>query len=126
MVSALLLILHVLASLNSSFNPLPGKGDRTDLVPSQDDVYREFNERRRQEGVSKLMSKWVKRNYVFGAEGIPNGESEYLKVIYGFDGESQSALPADEADLLLSRARASDQHIWQDLRRRPRHQHLTV
>lgn len=38
------------------------------------------------------MSKWVKRNYAFGVEGIPTGESDWLKVIYGFSGQSRPSL----------------------------------
>jgi hypothetical protein len=41
------------------------------------------------------MGKWVKRNYAFGVEGIPNGESDYLKVIYGFDRASSLPLLPD-------------------------------
>ena len=70
--------------------PLAVRGEETDLVPSQADVQAEFNKVRREHGVPSFMSKWVKRNYVFGLEGIPAGESDYLKVIYGYD---EPALP---------------------------------
>ncbi|KAL7410542.1 hypothetical protein BDY24DRAFT_399400 [Mrakia frigida] len=68
------------------------RGEVTDLEPSQSDVQSEFGRIRRENGVSSFMSKWVKRNYVFGVDGIPTGESDWLKVIYGFD---EPALPLE-------------------------------
>lgn len=60
------------------------------MIPDKRDIYSEFDQKRREYGVGKWMGKWVKRSYAFGVEGIPNGESEYLKVIYGFDRTSSS------------------------------------
>jgi DNA polymerase alpha subunit A len=42
---------------------------------------------RREMKIRSVSSKWVKRKYAFGAEGVPEGESDWLKVVYGFDGE---------------------------------------
>lgn len=58
----------------------------TDLVPEKAEVKQEFDQKRRERGISSFMAKWVKRNYSFGVEGVPFGESDWLKVIYGFDG----------------------------------------
>lgn len=46
---------------------------------------------RREYGIRSISKKWVKRKYAFGAEGVPEGESDFLKVIYDFDGKSARA-----------------------------------
>ena len=58
----------------------------TDIVPSKEDVYEDFDTIRKEIGVKSWRGKFVKRNYVFGDE-IPRGESEWLKVVYRFDGK---------------------------------------
>ncbi|KAF8507515.1 hypothetical protein BU17DRAFT_78091 [Hysterangium stoloniferum] len=57
----------------------------TDLVPSQDDVYDDFDQLRRKVGVKSWAAKWVKRKYAFGEEGVPTGEADWMKVVYGFN-----------------------------------------
>lgn len=42
---------------------------------------------RREYGIRSISKKWVKRKYAFGVEGVPEGESDFLKVIYDFDGK---------------------------------------
>ncbi|KZS94508.1 DNA polymerase alpha catalytic subunit [Sistotremastrum niveocremeum HHB9708] len=59
--------------------------EETDLAPDHDDVESDFEDIRRQFDVRSCASKWVKRKYAFGEEGVPIGESEWLKVVYGFD-----------------------------------------
>ncbi|CDZ97565.1 dna polymerase alpha catalytic subunit [Phaffia rhodozyma] len=68
------------------------QGNETDLVPEKNDVKREFDQKRREHGITSFMAKWVKRNYSFGVEGVPSGENDWLKVIYGFD---EPALPTN-------------------------------
>ncbi|KAF8585711.1 DNA polymerase alpha catalytic subunit [Ramaria rubella] len=59
-------------------------GFDTDVTPTQDDVYDDFDRIRRQIGVKSWAAKWVKRKYAFG-EGVPTGEADWMKVVYGFD-----------------------------------------
>ena len=48
------------------------------------DVYEEFDQIRRKHGIRNFGCKFVKRNYAFEVPGVP-AESDYLKVVYGFD-----------------------------------------
>ena len=41
---------------------------------------------RKQAKIRSFGSKWVKRSYAFGTEGIADGESDWLKVVYDFTG----------------------------------------
>ena len=50
---------------------------------------------RRDMKISSASTKWVQRKYAFGAEGVPEGESEWLKVIYGFDGRHMTQSPSE-------------------------------
>lgn len=63
-------------------------GHTTDEVPSRQDVQDSFNRMRREFGIKSISTKWVKRKYAFGADGVPEGESDYLKVVYDFHGVS--------------------------------------
>lgn len=58
----------------------------TDIVPSEEDIHEDFDNIRKQIGVKSWRGKFVKRKYVFGEEGVPRGESWWLKVVYKFDG----------------------------------------
>lgn len=68
-----------------------GEGIETDQVPSQDDVYDEFDALRTKMGVKSWLAKWVTRKYAFELKDVPS-EGEYMKVKYGFD---EPALPLD-------------------------------
>jgi hypothetical protein len=63
-------------------------GDEFDGSYSHDEVESDFETLRRKAGVKSCTSSWVKRNYAFGDKEIPTGESECMKVIYGFDRKS--------------------------------------
>jgi DNA polymerase alpha subunit A len=56
------------------------------IIPTQDDVYDDFDRVRRKVGVKSWAAKWVKRKYAFGEEGVPTGEADWMKVVYGFNG----------------------------------------
>lgn len=43
---------------------------------------------RREVKIQSVSHKWVKRKYAFGMEGVPEGESDFMKVVYEFDGVS--------------------------------------
>ncbi|GJJ15609.1 hypothetical protein Clacol_009887 [Clathrus columnatus] len=60
-------------------------GYQTDKTPTEDDVHEDFDEMRRTVGIKSFGSKWVKRKYAFGEEGVPIGESDWMKVVYSFD-----------------------------------------
>jgi DNA polymerase alpha subunit A len=60
----------------------------TDIVPSTEDVHDEFDTIRKQMGIKSWRGKFVKRKYVFGEEDIPKGESQWMKVVYSFAGQS--------------------------------------
>jgi DNA polymerase alpha subunit A len=59
----------------------------TDIVPSESDVYDDFDMIRRELGIKSWRAKWVKRKYAFGETEVPRGESSWMKVVYGFNGE---------------------------------------
>ena len=62
----------------------------TDIVPSEEDIHDDFDTIRRQMGIKSWRGKFVKRNYVFGEEDIPRGETQWMKVVYSFNGQSAS------------------------------------
>jgi DNA polymerase alpha subunit A len=66
-------------------------GNGIDGTFSQDEVESDFETIRRKAGVKKLTSYWVKRKYAFGDKEIESGESECLKVVYGFDRKSSQS-----------------------------------
>lgn len=63
-----------------------GEDHDTDVVPSLPDVYSDFDAVRRRAGVKTWKAKFVKRKYAFGDKDVPRGESQWMKVVYGFDG----------------------------------------
>ena len=58
----------------------------TDVAPTRDDVYRDFDRIRSKAGISRFKAKFVKRRYVFGQKDVPRTETQWLKVVYGFNG----------------------------------------
>ena len=58
----------------------------TDVVPKPEDVHDDFDMIRKQMKIKSCRSKFVKRNYAFGEKDVPRGESQWLKVVYGFHG----------------------------------------
>jgi DNA polymerase alpha subunit A len=59
----------------------------TDIVPAPEDVHADFELIRKQLGIKSWRAKFVKRKYVFGEKDVPRSETQWLKVVYGFDGE---------------------------------------
>lgn len=57
-----------------------------DEVPDLLDVYNDFDEIRKQLGISSWKGKFVKRKYAFGDRNVPREETNWLKVVYGFNG----------------------------------------
>ncbi|KAF8621892.1 hypothetical protein AX15_007444 [Amanita polypyramis BW_CC] len=57
----------------------------TDDVPSMQDVYNDFDMIRKQLKIKSWKAKFVKRKYAFGEKDVPRGESQWLKVVYGFN-----------------------------------------
>ena len=62
----------------------------TDIIPSNDDVWDDFEIIRKACNVKKWRGKFVKRKYAFGLEDVPRGEREWMKVVYPFEGASRS------------------------------------
>lgn len=58
----------------------------TDDVPSSSDVYADFDRIRQKAGISSFKGKFVKRSYAFGEGDVARGETQWLKVVYGFNG----------------------------------------
>lgn len=58
----------------------------TDIVPSLQDVYSDFELIRKELGVKSWRAKFVKRKYAFGEKDVPRDQTQWLKVVYGFDG----------------------------------------
>jgi DNA polymerase alpha subunit A len=65
----------------------------TDIVPSEEDIHDDFDAIRKQIGIKSWRGKFVKRNYVFGEEDIPRGESQWMKAVYSFAGQSVFRCP---------------------------------
>jgi DNA polymerase alpha subunit A len=61
----------------------------TDIVPGLQDVYNDFDMIRKQLNIKSWKAKFVKRKYVFGEKEVPRGESQWLKVVYGYNGQSR-------------------------------------
>lgn len=66
-------------------------GDETDGVPSQMDVWQDFDQLRKKAGIKKWRAKWVKRKYAFGETDVPK-DGSWLKVPYGFSGMPSPAV----------------------------------
>ena len=64
----------------------------TDTVPSLEDVYNDFDMIRKQINIKSWKAKFVKRKYAFGEKKVPRGESQWLKVVYGFNGQISQVL----------------------------------
>ena len=75
-------------------------GHETDMVPSEDDVFEEFDALRSRHGISAWLGKWVTRRYAFELPDVP-AEGRYLKIKYGFD---EPALPTDVSGATFVRA----------------------
>lgn len=78
--------LFVLPNKNTMEQTDDGEIVETDIIPSQDDVYQDFDRIRKQLKIKSWRAKFVKRKYAFGEEDVPTGESNWLKVVYGFNG----------------------------------------
>ena len=51
------------------------------------DVYQDFEQYRQKMGIEEWAAKFVKRKYAFEDHTIEKGESDWMKVVYGFDRE---------------------------------------
>jgi DNA polymerase alpha subunit A len=61
-------------------------GCETDIVPDMPAVCKDFDEVRKKAGIKAWKAKFVKRRYAFGEPDVPREETQWLKVVYGFDG----------------------------------------
>ena len=59
-----------------------------DVAPEEDDVYEEFDHIRQKNGIKRWAAKFVPRKYAFGEVGITEGEAQWMKVVYGYNGTS--------------------------------------
>ncbi|KAJ6624905.1 DNA polymerase alpha catalytic subunit [Mycena sp. CBHHK59/15] len=50
------------------------------------DVYNDVDMLRKKTGIKSWKAKFVKRKYAFGETDVPREESQWLKVVYGFNG----------------------------------------
>ncbi|EMD39179.1 hypothetical protein CERSUDRAFT_112852 [Gelatoporia subvermispora B] len=64
---------------------MTGEVYETDVVPELTDIYNDFDRIRKKANIKKWKAKFVKRKYAFGEKDVPKGESQWLKVVYGFD-----------------------------------------
>lgn len=64
----------------------------TDVEVTRTDVYQDFDRLRQKHGIEEWRAKFVERKYAFEEPGVQKGESEWMKVVYGFDGELYSLL----------------------------------
>jgi hypothetical protein len=60
----------------------------TDIVTDMPAVWRDFDQIRKKAGIKGWKTKFVKRIYAFGEPDVPREETQWLKVVYGFEGTS--------------------------------------
>ena len=63
-----------------------GEPYETDVVPTLQDVYGDFDRIRKKFGIQSFRAKFVKRKYAFGETDVPRRDTQWLKVVYGFKG----------------------------------------
>ena len=51
------------------------------------DVFQELESLRQKHGIEGWKAKFVQRKYAFEEQDVHKGESEWMKVVYGFDRE---------------------------------------
>ncbi|WWC58983.1 uncharacterized protein I303_101529 [Kwoniella dejecticola CBS 10117] len=61
------------------------QGQETDEDVSRTDVFTEFDSIRRKAGIEEWAASYVQRKYAFEDKTVEKGESEWMKVAYGFD-----------------------------------------
>ena len=71
---------------------LDNEGFETDIVPDMQAVWRDFDQVRKKAGIKGWKAKFVKRKYAFGEPGVPREETQWLKVVYGFEGKEDYPL----------------------------------
>lgn len=70
---------------------LDDEGFETDIVPDLQAVWKDFDRVRKKAGIKGWKAKFVKRKYAFGEPGVPREETQWLKVVYGFEEPQISA-----------------------------------
>ena len=73
----------------------PAGGNETDEAVTRTDVYQDFDSLRRKVGIEEWAAKFVTRKYAFEDKAVEKGESEWMKVVYGFDREWSISFKAD-------------------------------
>ncbi|KAJ7708740.1 DNA polymerase alpha catalytic subunit [Mycena rosella] len=71
------------------------KPDEFGEVPDLQDVYNDVDMLRKKTGIKSWKAKFVKRNYAFGEADVPREETQWLKVVYGFN---EPQLPMTDAN----------------------------
>jgi DNA polymerase alpha subunit A len=61
-------------------------GCETDIVPDMPAVWKDFDQVRKRAGIKGWKAKFVKRKYAFGEPDVPREETQWLKVVYEFQG----------------------------------------
>jgi DNA polymerase alpha subunit A len=65
---------------------LDDDGCETDIIPDMQAVWKDFDQVRKKAGIKGWKAKFVKRRYAFGEPDVPREETQWLKVVYGFEG----------------------------------------
>ncbi len=73
-------------------------GFETDIEVTKTDVYQDFDSLRRKAGIEEWAAKFVQRKYAFEDKEVEKGESEWMKVVYGFDRLSCLKMPCSGTD----------------------------
>lgn len=76
--------------MSAADNDLAGTRE-TDLEVTKADVYQDFDKLRQKAGIEEWAAKFVQRKYAFEDKTVEKGESEWMKVVYGFDGMLSTA-----------------------------------
>lgn len=85
--------------MDSFADLLTENGVETDLEVTKTDVYSDFEKYRQEAGIEEWKGKFVSRKYAFEDSGVEKGESEWMKVVYGFDRKSKLCGPQAHTDV---------------------------
>lgn len=70
----------------SNADMIKENGRESDDEVTRTDVYQEFDALRSKYGIEEWRAKFVNRKYAFEDQTVTRGESEWMKVVYGFNG----------------------------------------
>jgi DNA polymerase alpha subunit A len=84
------------------------KPDEFGEVPERTDVFKDLDMLRVKTAISSWKSKFVQRSYAFGESDVPREKTEWLQVVYGFNGMSRYECAAIRYSFVGARTPTAD------------------